>query len=120
MKDRETGLRHYLNFIGTNSNVYFLANFIVDYGLYLIPCYGFIMFAFIADLHAFIDALSDYILVMMAFGACLATCTYLFGFLFAKSQTAFRIVSVVYIFIGFYLPFILKTVVFYSFGCRAY
>ena len=106
VSEKENKLRHLMNFIGMKPLAYYVGNYLADFLLFTIPTIGFIIILFPLGVTYFIINLAwlKQMVNMLAFGLSLISMTYLFSFLFATANNAFKQIGVVYIIGGTFLP----------------
>ena len=111
VSEREFKLRYLMNFLGLKSLAYYLGNLITDVSLITLPILGFLVIMAVLSFEAFKNAWYLVLILLVCFGYSLITLTYLFNFFFDKSQTAFRMIGVIYLLVGFLLPNILLSII---------
>ncbi len=82
--DKEKKLRHMLNFIGMDPLAYYAGSYLADVLLFILPTLGFILLLFPLGVRYLIInwAWLKLLAIMIGFGLCLISLTYLFSFLF--------------------------------------
>jgi hypothetical protein len=90
VKDKEDKLRYLLNFAGMNSFSYWVGMFLADIILYIIPISLLIIMSFILSIKEFSDNAGLLFLAFVIFGYPYITSIYLSGFLFSKTESAFK------------------------------
>lgn len=90
VKDKEDKLRYLLNFAGMSSFSYWIGMFLADIILYLIPITLLIIFSFILSIKQFSDNAGALYLIFVLFGMPFIAMIYLTGFMFSKSEAAFK------------------------------
>lgn len=93
-----------MHFVGIKPTAYYIGNFLCDYVLYLIPTIFFIILLFPMKIESFTNNWHLILAIMSSFGLALIALTYFVGFVFSKSDNAFRQIGVVYIVIGYFVP----------------
>lgn len=105
--EKEFSLKYILNVMGCRPLPYWLGTFIFDYLAYLITVLIFYILVLENDvkfLNAYIDTLT---LILAIFGADLIVYTYLCGYLFKKSNSAFKSFPIINFFVSYSIPWIL-------------
>jgi hypothetical protein len=108
--ERESRLRYLMNFAGMQTFAYYLGNFLSDLVLFLIPTCAFIGLLFPLKIFVFIAYWDTVLCIMMSFGVSIIGLTYLIGFAFDRSDTAFRQVGTFYIVLGFIVSGIVQLI----------
>lgn len=113
-------MRQYLHSIGLNLHVYWFANLVSDYFMFMLSGVALLLLVYPMDLKIFESELSEYVWLTAAFGYGIITFTYLMSHIFTNSTTSFRMTPIIYLTIGFIVPIIIKGVVYVFLGCSAY
>jgi len=102
--DREMNLRYLMNFAGLQTLPYVFGNYMADFTLFMVPTIGFILILFPMNIKSFEGSEGLIFLLMICFGLCMISLTYLIGYAFKSSDKAFRMTGTTYAVIGFVVP----------------
>ena len=89
-QDREFKLRYLMHFMGIKSIGYYVGNYLADLCLFLLPCIAFVALLFPMKVEAFTHNWGVFLGILASFGFALISLTYMVGFLFSSSNSAFR------------------------------
>ncbi|CDW82000.1 abc transporter family protein [Stylonychia lemnae] len=120
VKERFLKLRYYLKVIGVNQYVYWFANLLFD--MFIISFWVGIMIAVIypLKLNAFIIEIEKTLILLISFGFAHIGLSYFVSFWFTSADSAIKVFSFIYMTGGFFFPFLIKNMIFLSFGCEAF
>ena len=90
VKDKEDKLRYLLHFAGARPLAYYLGMFMADIVLFCVPISLLILMSYFLSIKAFYESAGVIFLSLMVFGVPYIALIYLSGFLFSKSETAFK------------------------------
>ena len=120
VKERFLKLRYYLKVIGVNQYVYWFSNLLFDM---MIMCFWIIIMIGVIyplKLTAFIQQIEMTLFLLFGFGFAHISLSYFVSFWFTSADSAIKVFSFIYMIGGFFFPFLIKNMIFLSFGCQAF
>jgi len=105
--EKEFHLKYILNVMGCRPLPYWLGTFIFDYIAYLITVIIFYILVIENEVKFLKNYLNTLTLILAVFGADLIVYTYLCGYLFKKSNSAFKSFPIINFFVSYSIPWIL-------------
>lgn len=106
--DRQEGMRYILNFHGIKNIPYMLGVTMADFSIASIPAALLVLFGLILDLDVFKNYGGELFLSLIIFNFPFIMLVNIFGFLFSKSETAFKYILLI-VFVVHTLIIIIQT-----------
>ena len=108
--EREKNLKYALNVMGCKTLPYWMATFAFDFLIFWIIFIFFFIIAAITKSQFILDSAAGILLIVASFSVSLISFAYMCGFMYKKSNSAFKTFPVMNIFIFWLLPYILISV----------
>lgn len=110
VKDREEKLRYLLNFAGMRSSAYYLGFLLADVIIYCIPQVLLVIMVFVIQLDVLEKHMGFFFLSIFFFAFPFISLIYNLGFVFDKSETAFKYVTLLFM-LSYIVPVIIESFV---------
>ena len=106
VKEREDKLKYALNVMGCKILPYWLGTFLFDFSVYFLSVIVFFIMLYCWNITYLIIHIQKILLIMVTFGFALINLAYVCGFMFDKSNSAYKYFPVMNVFILYGIPYL--------------